>query len=292
MKPLFYLVSLAFVLAWNGIAASTSYVVLRDSAENSLVRVSADGKSITTIANGAGGVGLAIDPDGNYAVAAKSALLRVTLAGVVTTIARAPEDSLWVSVAVDRAGNLFVGDSKQPVVWRISPLGNVVAKLGRPGIRDVAVNQMAPLAVDPSGDCVLLIQEFRLDGPTLYRMSHDGSVIVTAVKGSGPKLTSALAPDGDGNYLFVAKEGVSGGPVNMSLFRLMAGGKATKLADLPFGFGMIGLVRNSATGEIIISQQEAGGRLLSILANGSSVTTIVERGGVSHATAVLVDRDR
>lgn len=44
------------LLALGGTARAGSYVVLQDSDENSLVRVSTDGKSVTTIARGIPGV--------------------------------------------------------------------------------------------------------------------------------------------------------------------------------------------------------------------------------------------
>src|SRR5947209_1218528 len=104
-----------------GWAAVPSYVVLQDSDHDSLIRLSVDGKKVSTIANGAGGVGLAVDAGGNYIVGAKSALLKVTPAGVVSTIANAPGDSEWTAAAVDDSnGSYIVVDGNQPILWRIS----------------------------------------------------------------------------------------------------------------------------------------------------------------------------
>lgn len=58
--------------------AELSFVVLRSSEKYSLVRVSADGKLVTTIAHGAPGVGLAKDTAGNYVIAAATKLLIAT----------------------------------------------------------------------------------------------------------------------------------------------------------------------------------------------------------------------
>jgi hypothetical protein len=81
------------LFASSAVAGSVSFVVLQDLDQDSLVRISADGKQATTIANGAAGVGLTVDRGGNYIVAARSALLRVTPTGVVTTLAFAPGGS-------------------------------------------------------------------------------------------------------------------------------------------------------------------------------------------------------
>ena len=59
-------------------AETGSWVFLQDNPDESLVRLSADGKSLTTIAKGAAGLGLAIDAAGNYIVGARKTLLRVT----------------------------------------------------------------------------------------------------------------------------------------------------------------------------------------------------------------------
>ncbi len=90
-------------------ASSPSYVVLQKDEQESLVRVSADGKRKTIIASGiVGGVGLAKDRLGNYIVLAKAGLLRVTPSGAITTIAKVPPGSDWDSVAIDPKGDFIL----------------------------------------------------------------------------------------------------------------------------------------------------------------------------------------
>jgi len=92
-------------------AGDISYVLLYKSG--GLARISDDGTRRTTIASGVLGYGLAADNNGDYIVAALHWLVRVTPSGAVTTIAEAPQNSQWLSVAVDSGGNYIVGDNHQ-----------------------------------------------------------------------------------------------------------------------------------------------------------------------------------
>ena len=144
------------LFASTAFAGSVSYVVLQNLDEDSLVRVSADGKHATTIANGAAGVGLTVDRGGNYIVAARSALLRVTRAGVVTTIATAPNGSEWVAVAEHAGGGLVVADGILHVIWRVSDDGRTVDKFAEyPGSLPRGGSGIGLLR-DDSGDFLLL----------------------------------------------------------------------------------------------------------------------------------------
>lgn len=171
------------VLACGAMAASSySFVMLQDSEKDSLVRISPDG-TVTTIAHGAGGVGLTIDHAGNYVVAARLALLRVTRAGVVTMIAKAPQGAKWVAVVADGSGGLVVADGEQPVLWRVDEKGHVAefARYPHHDPRSGGTYKIG-LAAEPSGDYLLL-----RDGPcapALYRITAAGVVSPVQVSGA------------------------------------------------------------------------------------------------------------
>jgi hypothetical protein len=78
-----------------------------------------------------------------------------------------------------------------------------------------------------------------------------------------------------------------GGSVE-SILRLSADGAVTKFADVPFGSGQVGMVRNAGTGNFIVSQQFPG-RLLSVRPDGSAVTTLIEGSRLSYPVALLED---
>jgi sugar lactone lactonase YvrE len=262
-----------------------------------LVRVSADGKSVTTIANGAAGVALAVDTAGNYVVAAKTALLRVTPRGVVTVIAKAPEDAEWVSVAVDLSGSLIVADGKQPAVWRVSSDGKSTRKVEYDNFVRPLGGGSASVVAEASGDCLLLIDGWNhLVGSVarVYRISPADVVTETPVLGERTRLPAALVPDGTGQYYYVNKQPFPGGPGSqvVTILRLTAGGLVTKFAEIAYGGpGEVGMARNPQTGGLVVSE-EFPGRLLSISADASTVTTLAAYGKLTAPTAVVVDSAR
>src|SRR3954447_3030316 len=78
-------------MAFSGnpaVADDTSYVAINGNTASGLVKIASDG-SITTIAPGVRGISLIRDRNGDFIVAAVSALLRVTPLGAVSTIANA-----------------------------------------------------------------------------------------------------------------------------------------------------------------------------------------------------------
>jgi len=136
---------------------SSSYVVLQNSPKNSLVRVSASGASVETIAEGCGGIGLAIDrSNGDYIIASNSALLHATNRGVISTVANAPTGSVWAAVIVDRKGDFIIADRDEHVLWRVATDGASAVKFAvypghlPPGSSDVG------LTMSDSGDYLVM----------------------------------------------------------------------------------------------------------------------------------------
>ena len=248
-------------------AGSVAYVVVRNSPQDSLVRVSADGASITTIANGAAGVGLAIDHAGNYVVAARSALLRVTRSGVVSTIASAPAGSEWIAVVADPKGHFIAADYQQHTLWRVSEDGQSVTEFVKyPGDSPPNGSDIG-LMVDRSGD-YLLLRIGEDSAPVFYRVTPTGSILRVPLRGDvapsrtwfrpphgRPKAEAGgpIIPDGSGGYLFLDDE------ITENIFRLSATA-VTKFAYIGdakprFRRHPTGLARNPATGEVIVSTQ-------------------------------------
>ena len=168
-------------------AASVSYVLLQDSDENSLIRISADGKTIRTIASAAAGVGLAADYSGDYIIAARSKLLRVKRTGNVTTVAPAPEGTTWTAIALDANGNIIAADGKKPILWRISPDGQTVVRAAT--FRDLTYTAERPIAliIHPSGDYIVLLPgiDHRLARPParMIRISTSGAATEVPLAG-------------------------------------------------------------------------------------------------------------
>jgi len=289
------------------VAGSVSYVVLQDLDQDSLVRVSADGKQATTIANGAAGVGLTVDRIGNYIVAARHALLRVTPAGVVTTIAFAPGGSRWVAVAADPGGDFIVADGSAHVLWRVTEDGRTVTRFTEyPGKNPITSNSCGLLR-DDSGDFLLLR---RGDDLTInfYRITPTGIVSRIPLTGAvrppydfrfDPLPDSQLAvsggpmiSDGSGAFLFV--DNVNTG----NIFRLTIEGVVTKLSHIAtrlqpdgpdIGFDPTALARNPDTGEIIVTETMA---LRSVSAAGSPATVFRDAPKTNFGTAILAEVGR
>jgi len=281
--------------------------VLQDLDEDSLVRVSADGKKATTIANGAAGVGLTVDRAGNYIVAARSALLRVTPKGVVSTIATAPGGSKWIAVAADPGGDLIVADGVSHVLWRVSEDGRTVARFAEyPGESPINARSCGLLR-DESGDFLLLRRGDDLTA-NFYRITPAGVV-------SRIPLTGAVRPPYDFRFhpLPDALLAVSGGPmisdgsgallfldnVNTgNLFRLTRDGLVTKLTHIAtklqpdgpdIGFDPMGLARNPDTGEIIVAETMA---LRRVTTDGSPARVFRDAPRTNFGTAILAEVER
>lgn len=274
---------------------SVSYVVVQDSDQDSLIRISGDGKSVTTIASGAAGVSLAVDRAGNYVVAARSALLRVTRSGVVTTIATAPEGAEWITVAADLQGNLIVADALQPVLWRVSEDGHSVVRFVEypealpPGLSEIG------LVIDESGD-YLLLRIGDDSTPHFYRVTPAGSVSRIPLRGAVstttrrfrpvPGVVNAVAggtliPDGAGIYLFLDKG------CARNVFRLSTTGMVSRFANFSDeSCHQGGLARNPETGEIVIMNL---GGMLQASADGATTSVLCRDPKIRLPKAVIAE---
>ena len=189
-----------------------SWVFLQDDPDQSLVRLSADESSLTTIASSAAGAGLAMDLNGDYIVAARKALLRVTRSGKVNQIAAAPGGSSWTRVGVTARGEFIAADGVKPVLWRISPDGRSVEMVA--SYRELECDQpgseiQLALAVDPSGEYLLLFEGAahlaRASETVVHflRVRPDGSVARVPLTGIKLKWPAGMTPDGHDGYLVV-----------------------------------------------------------------------------------------
>ena len=277
---------LALVL--TGKLDAASYVVLQGSADHSLVRVSADGKSVTTIARGVEGVSLTVDGEGNFLVVSHSTLSRVTPGGEVTALAHAPEGSIWVSVAVDRSGAILIADGMLPAVWKLSANGSFIKKLKYDGVTlGPGGYRRASLLMGAGNDCMLLIQGIGVGLASVaqfFRIQPDGTVSEIPIKGPKTMYPDALTSDGSGNYFFVNE--MNDGLPTQAIMQLSADGTVQKFADVPFGGAPVRMARNPETGELAVSN-EFPERLLLVRPDGFAVTTLAERPRVTQPVAVI-----
>jgi sugar lactone lactonase YvrE len=278
-------------LALGASAGAGSYVVLQDSSENSLVRVSADGKSVTTIARGISGIALAIDAAGNYIVASRSSISRVSPGGAVTHIADAPGGSEWADVAVSPDGAILAADALRPAVWRISPDGASVKEVTYPNEivlpPGTGAHRWASLSVEPDGGFVLLIggwETFTGAVARFYRFAPGGGVEEIPLHGPRTRHPIALTPDGSGNYFFADDE-LLNGPYRLPVLRLTANGAVSKFADLPVFPGMR-MVRDPETGDIVVSDPDPARLLFLRPEDGSVVATV---SGLDRPVALVRD---
>jgi streptogramin lyase len=271
---------LACLATLSATAADYSYVVLNSSDRNSLVRLAPDGTFLATIANGAGGHGMTKDGSGNYIVAAVGSLRKVTPSGGVSTIAKAPSGSQWMSVVLDAAGDFIVADNRQHCVWRVSQSGESITKLvDYPANLHILNN--TSIVLDGKGNYLLLADaDCRLD-----KITPTGELSPIRLNRK-MRFCGSLVPDGPGAYLAVREKGES-------IVRLTDTGEVTEIAQSsPPHANVTGVVRDPETGEFI-SVVNFEHSFLRTSANGQ--TTIVLASDTTYLpypTAILVETAR
>lgn len=185
--------------------------------------------------------GIAVDSAGNVYAVDNSAIRKITPAGVVTTLAGASgvlgdADGAGATarfsrpwgIAVDAAGNLYVADTGNFLVRKITPAGVVSTHAGTRGMRGTANGSAASatflgpmgIAIDTGGN-LYLTDWFGPPAPNIpegstfiRRIAADGGVTTMAGNfngETGPAAfsdTFALAADGAGNVYVAALRSV------------------------------------------------------------------------------------
>ena len=204
------------------------------------------GKSGYSDGTGAGALfdfpmGLAVDTGGNLYIAdsANAIIRKMTPSGTVTTLAGSPENSGFADgvgsaarfndpcgICVDAGGTLYVADSGNNVVRKITPAGVVSTLGGNPaqcrGGADGAgatARFYAPMgmSVGPTGDI------FVADGGI---RKVDGSGNVTTLQKPGVWFETDVAVDGSGNIFTVE-------PSNYVVHRMTPAGESSVFAGMP-----------------------------------------------------------
>jgi sugar lactone lactonase YvrE len=216
----------------HGLAVdSTGNVFVADRGNHLIRKISQNG-IVTTLAGSPGKygrvdgtgegarfwypVGIAVDASGNVYVADSSgqAVRKVTPAGAVSTLAGTPEtegrklgfgsvDHFHnpLGIALDRDGNVFVADSNNFVIRKVTPDGSVTTVAGQPGAKGTTDGEAKSARFNfPSG--------VAFDGKgNLYVVDR---LTVRRIDARGMVTTLAGAPD---------QEGSSDGTGSAALFR-------------------------------------------------------------------------
>jgi len=188
----------------NGVATdSAGNIYVADSGNNTIRKITSAGV-VTTLAgtagvsghsNGTGSAasfsapsGIAIDSAGNIYVADSSnnTIRNITSAGVVTTLAgtagvtgsadgTGPTASFKSpkSVAIDSAGNVYVTDSGNSTIRKITPAGVVTTVVGMPGQAGFIEGALPGILAFPNG--------VALSGTSLYITTAEGVAVVNNV---------------------------------------------------------------------------------------------------------------
>ena len=182
--------------------------------------------------------GVAVDGDGNVYVAdtANHTIRKITPAGVVTTLAgtagsygstdgtgAAASFNESIGVAVDGDGNLFVADTSNHAIRKVTPAGEVTTLAGSAGSSGSAdgtgaaasFSQPAGVAVDGDGNLYVTDAGNR----TIRKVTPAGEVTTLAgsagssgsVNGIGPaarfSFPTGVVVDGDGNLYVIDNSG-------------------------------------------------------------------------------------
>ncbi len=207
----------------NGVAVDgagnlfiTAFYYDCDVTYASIRKVSASG-IITTVADVAGS-GVAVDGAGNLFIVDYDQVLKVSSSGIITTVAGSRNQSSSgdddggpatrarlngpVGVAVDGAGNLFIADSNNFRVRKVSPSGIITTVAGNGTIGNSGDGGPATSAqlFGPTGVAVDTAGNLFIAGTGFSKVSPTG--IITTVSGIG--LGYGVAVDGAGN-LFISE---------------------------------------------------------------------------------------
>ena len=312
----------------EGLVVAGSGILYVAEISNCTVRAIAPGGGVTTLAgmpgmkgsaDGSGGAaqfyypcGVAVDASGNLNVAdlLNCTLRKVTPAGVVTTFA----GTAWVRgsadgtgpaaqfyypsfVAADGSGNLYVSDTNNNTIRKVTPVGVVTTLAGTAGTHGSAdgsggaaqFSSPTGIAVDANGTLYVSDQ----GNNTIRKITPAGAVTTLAGKpgtggsadGTGPAALfsspTGIAVDGSGN-VFVADQG------NDTIRRITPAGVVTTVAGMP---GVKGGADGTGPASLFFSPTgvavDSGGNLY--VADSSNDTIRIGRfaGPQSQATVAL-----
>jgi sugar lactone lactonase YvrE len=306
------------------VAAASGDVFVVDSDNHTIRRITQSG-SVTTIAgapgvpgsaDGAGAAArfnhphsIAIDGGGNLYVTDRGShtIRRITLAGVVTTIAGTPglrgsadgagvtaQFNLPTGIAIDAFGTIYVADTENYLIRRITSTGSVSTLVGVRGVKGVRNGDAATalfanvlgLTADTAGDLfvtdgyVLPPEPNTISGSMIVRRITAGGVVTTRagtfypessdkhVDGAGPDakfyFSYGLAADGAGN-LYVADTG------NDAIRRVAADNTVTTLVGPAQGIRSPHGVTVDAAGNIYFT--DSANHVIRRITPGGSMTT-------------------
>jgi sugar lactone lactonase YvrE len=223
-----------------------------------LVQVDTNGNPVFGSADGTGSAaqfnqpsGVAVDGAGNVYVAdlGNHTIRKVTPAGVVTTLAGRPGNSGSADgrgsaaqfdnpygVAVDSAGNVYVADTWNCTIRKVTPTGGVTTLAGlagSPGNADgtgsaAQFNQPSGVAVDGAGNVYVA----DTGNSTIRKVTPDG-LVTTLASGLG---STSLAVDGAGNIYVAGGDHLIGSGTEMgesTIRKVTSAGQVTTLAGQP-----------------------------------------------------------
>lgn len=179
-------------------------ILVADFTSNSLVRIDAQTGLPTVVAGGLGGpLRLAEMADGDYVVTSNSghSLLRVTPAGLVTTLASGPLFNRPFGVSVDANGDLLVADDLGRAIHRVTPAGVIT-----PIYSGLPLRLPQGVALFPNGDYAVI------DGLTdsVFRIDRSTNAITTWVPNAALAVNpEGIVPDWSGGF-FISNSQASG----------------------------------------------------------------------------------
>lgn len=286
-----------------------------DSANHTIRKISTAGV-VTTLAGMAGTSGssdgtgaaarfsalkgIAVDSEGNVYAVDNSSVRKISPLGIVTTLAGAAGElgdadgtgsaarfrRPW-GIAVDAAGNVYVADTENLLVRRITPAGMVSTHAGTRGMRGRADGSVASatflgpmgIAIDTGGN-LYLTDWFGPPAPNIpegstfiRRISSDGSVSTVAgtMNGeAGPGAfmdTFAITTDGIGNVFVAAMRSVR---------RVGAAGSITTIAT-GADFQSLNGIAIDGTGTLYVT--DASSHTVSRVTQGGEITLVAGKPG-------------